>query len=138
MITENVKNLFSFIDYLHSNKAYLLSKQDLIDETNGLLQKRSSIRPNDNYKSKIEYDKIQIEIAKKFDIVEAEIIFPLKDKIKELNVADISTPIVNILSSAELFALQRNFDEDDLKLIFEAKQKYLDFRNETNFDYYFR
>ncbi|MEG2078524.1 hypothetical protein [Chryseobacterium sp.] len=136
MITENVKNLFSFIDYLHSNKAYLLSKQDLIDETNGLLQKRSSIRPNDNYKSKIEYDKIQIEIAKKFDIVEAEIIFPLKDKIKELNVADISTPIVNILSSAELFALQRNFDEDDLKLIFEAKQKYLDFRNETNFDYY--
>jgi len=136
MITENVKNLFSFIDYLNSNKAYLLSKEDLIDETNKLFQKRNSIRPNENYKSKIEYDNIQLEIAKKFDIVEAEIINPLKGKISELNIADISAPIINLNAQSELFELQRNFEEDDLRLIFEAKQKYLDFRNETNFDYY--
>ncbi|ASW72981.1 hypothetical protein IQ37_09790 [Chryseobacterium piperi] len=136
MITENVINLFSFIDFLHSNTAYLLSKQGLIDETNGLLEKRSSIRPSENYKSKIEYDKLQIQIAEQFDIVDAEIIFPLKEKIKELNIADISTPIINLTAQPDLFELQRNFNEDDLHSIFEAKQKYLNFRNETNFDFY--
>lgn len=136
MITENIKNLFSFIDYLHSSIPYLLSKQNLIDETNELLEKRSSIKLNENYKSKIEYEKIQLEVSEKFEIVEAEIIFPLKHKIKELNVAEINTPIINLTAYSDLFALQRNFDEEDLKLIFEAKQKYLDFRNETNFDYY--
>ncbi|SEH39966.1 hypothetical protein [Epilithonimonas hominis] len=136
MITENVQNLFDFINFLHSNKDYLLSKQNLIDETNELLQTRKSIKPNDNYKSKIEYDKIQKRISEKFDIVDAEIIFPLKEKIIELNIADISTPIINLNAKSDLFELQRNFEEDDLKPIFEAKQKYLDFRNETKFDYY--
>ncbi|ROI14619.1 hypothetical protein [Epilithonimonas hominis] len=136
MITENVQNLFDFINFLHSNKDYLLSKQNLIDETNELLQTRKSIKPNDNYKSKIEYDKIQKRISEKFDIVDAEIIFPLKEKIIELNIADISTPIINLNAKSDLFELQRNFKEDDLKPIFEAKQKYLDFRNETKFDYY--
>ena len=136
MITENVQNLFDFINFLHSNKDYLLSKQNLIDETNDLLQTSKSIKPNDNYKSKIEYDKIQKRISEKFDIVDAEIIFPLKEKIIELNIADISTPIINLNAKSDLFELQRNFEEDDLKPIFEAKQKYLDFRNETKFDYY--
>ncbi|MCT3777164.1 hypothetical protein HZQ64_09080 [Elizabethkingia anophelis] len=136
MIKENVKNLFEFIDYLHSNITYLLSKQNLINKTNELLEKRNSIRPNENYKSKIEYDKLQIQIAEQFDIVDAEIIFPLKEKIRELNIADISTPIINLTAQSDLFELQRNFNEDDLHSIFEAKQKYLNFRNETNFDFY--
>lgn len=135
-MTENIKNLFDFIDFLHSQKTYLLSKQDLINETNGLLQKRNSIKPRENYKSKIEYDKIQIQIAEKFDIVENEILSLLKNKITELDIADISTPIINLTAYSDLLELQRNFDEDDLKLIFDAKKKYLDFRTETNFDYY--
>ena len=32
MITENVQNLFSFIDFLHSKIEYLLSKQNIVDE----------------------------------------------------------------------------------------------------------
>ncbi len=108
----------------------------MIDDTNLLLQKRNSIRPNENYKSKIEYDKVQKQIAEKFDVVETEIIFPLKEKISELNIADVSTPIINLNAQSDLFELQRNFEEDDLKLIFEARQKYLNFRNETNCDYY--
>ncbi|QWT86123.1 hypothetical protein KBP46_22290 [Chryseobacterium sp. PCH239] len=136
MLTENVRNLFKFIDFLHSKIDYLLSKQNLINKTNELLEKRSSIRPSENYKSKIEYDKLQIQIAEQFDIVDAEIILPLKGKIKELNIADISTPIINLTAQSDLFELQRNFNEDDLHSIFEAKQKYLNFRNETNFDFY--
>ncbi|WP_313100556.1 hypothetical protein [Epilithonimonas sp.] len=136
MITENVKNLFSFIDYLHSKKTYLLSKKGLIDDIDELLQKRNSIRPSENYKSKIEYDKIQKEIADKFDIIEAEIIEPIKIKIAEFDIADINTPIINLTAQSDLFELQRNFDDDDLKLIFEARLKYLEYRNETNCDYY--
>lgn len=135
-MTTNIKNLFEFIDFLHSQKSYLLSKQNLIDETNELLRKRNSIKPRENYKSKIEYDKIEFQIAEKFDIVENEILSLLKNKITELDIADISTPAIHLTAHSDLLELQRNFDEDDLKLIFEAKKKYLNFRTETNFDYY--
>jgi len=62
MITKAVEDLFSFIDFLHLQKDYLLRKQNLIDEFNGLLEERNSLKPNSNYRAKFEdaFDEIEI------------------------------------------------------------------------------
>ncbi|OCK50268.1 hypothetical protein BA768_20545 [Chryseobacterium sp. CBo1] len=136
MITKAVEDLFSFIDFLHLEKDYLLSKKKLIDEFNGLLEERNSLKPDTNYRAKIAYDKIQLEIEEKFVILKAQVIAPIEDKILELNIADISSPIINLNARAELFTLQKNFDESDLGRVFDINSKYLDFKNSTN-NYHF-
>ena len=136
MITKPVQNLFDFIDYLHSHTDYLLSKQPLIHEVNELNSSRNILKPQHNYKDKLEFDKIQNNLEQKFKIIENEIINPIKEKIKHFDIADISTPIVNLTAQSDLFELQRNFAESDLNFINTAISKYLEFRKKTNFHYY--
>ena len=57
MITESVKNLFDFIDFLHKKMPDFLSMQPLIDEVMELHTKRNSLKPDQNFKERIEYNK---------------------------------------------------------------------------------
>lgn len=136
MLTKNVKKLFGFIEYLHSQIEYLLSKSSLIEEVNGLLEERRFINPGKNYKNKLDYDLLQQKIEEKFILVNNEIVNPIKDKIIQLEIADISTPIISLNAHVDLFELQKNFESSDLIEIFSARKSYLHFRNSTNFDYY--
>lgn len=136
MIAETVKNLFDFISFLHSNMAYLLDKQPLINRVMELHASRSSLKPNQNYQDRIKFNRVQADLENNFDIVKKEIISIITDKIQELNIADISTPIINLNASRDLFELQRNFNEDDLAAIFEANAKYVEFRKKMNFHYF--
>lgn len=135
MITESVKNLFSFIDFLHSNTAYFLSKQNLVDKVMELHTKRNSLKPNQNFKDRIEYNKVQAEFEKEWDVLKRETTIVIVEKVQELNIADLSTPSLNLNAQGDLFELQRNFSEKGLPEIFEAKRKYLEFRTKTNFHY---
>lgn len=136
MITQAIQNLFEFIGFLHDKKGYLLGKQPLIDKLLELLNERNSLSPNDNYKDRIKHTKIQGEIEQQFDIVTNETTNLIKEKIKELDIADISTPSINLNARADLFELKKSFDENDLPIIFSAKNKYLDFRTATKFHYF--
>ncbi|KNB61158.1 MULTISPECIES: hypothetical protein [Chryseobacterium] len=132
MITKIVNDLFSFIGFLYAKKDYFISKQNLINEFNDLLEERNSLKPDSNYRAKMAYDKIQQEIAEKFIDVKKDVIAPIEDKIFELNIADISSPIINLNAKGELFELQRNFDEEDLERIFSVNAMYADFKKSTN------
>jgi hypothetical protein len=136
MITEKVQNLFDFINFLHSKTDYFLSKQPLVDKVLALNEKRRSLNPDNNYKDRIEYDKVQAEIEKEFSKVEKQTTNVIKEKVQLLDIADISTPIINLNAKAELFELQRNFTQEDLIIIREARKKYIDFRTKANFHYF--
>ena len=136
MIKDSVKNLFDFIDFLHSKTTYFVSKQNLIDKVMELHTKRNSLKPNQNFKDRIEYNKTQAEFEKEFEVLKKETTIIIIEKINELNIADISTPIINLNAKADLLQLQKDFTDKDLKKIFEAKRKYLDFRTKTNFHYF--
>lgn len=136
MLTKRIENLFDFIDYLHLQINYFKSKEVLIDELANLLQQKKLIKPSENYKNKIIYDSLQKQVEEIFFIVEAEIINPIKNKITELDIADISTPIVNLKAHSDLFDLQNKFQLQDLDRIFSARKNYLEFRQSTKIDYY--
>ena len=135
MITENVQNLFSFIDFLHSKIEYLLSKQNIVDEFLEIKEKRDNLSLSNNYRDKLELRKIQELLNQKWKFVEQEVSKPITDKIDEFDVVT-DRNLNHIKAKSELLNLQNNFEEEDLEAIFSAKEKYLEFRSKTNFHYF--
>lgn len=136
MITEDIKCLFAFIDFLHDSTDYLLGKQESIDEVMELHRKRNQVNPSENYKDRIEYNKIQKEFIEKFSIVKRETCDLILGKAAELDIAAALTPILVLKSQSDLNSLREDFHEDDLPEIFEAKRKYFEFRLLTKSDYF--
>lgn len=133
MITEKVKNLFAFIDFLHSKTTYFVSKKALFVEVLELRKKQDTFRPNENYKERIEFKKIQAEIKDKFHVIEAQTTSIILNKALELNIATtINNPSLNLTAYSDLLDLKRNFEEGDIFQINEAKQKYVEFRTKTD------
>ena len=135
MIPKSVKDLFKFINYLHSKTRYFVKKRPLIESVLELHIKRNLLKPNKNYKDRIEYNKLQILIEKAIDVAEKETTILILEKINQFKIATTLNPSLNLNAQGDLFELQRTFTDDDLKEIFEAKRKYLNFRQTTNCDY---
>jgi hypothetical protein len=138
MIPPKIQALFNFIDFLDKNKAtYIDTYIPLCSELNDLDNQRSLLRPNENYKDKHSYDNIQKQIKEKFEPITDNIYTPITSKLKELGIwsgDDVYTSIWNN-NISEISDFQRNFSQEDTQIVFQYKQKYLNFRTETNNDF---
>ncbi len=128
MIKNRVKNLFAFIDYLHSKIEHYQSFGGLFSELESLGNKRQNLIPN-NYFDKKKLDEINSEIKNKFEVINSEIIQPIKQKATELNICNpekIETLWNNNISEIE--NLHNEVNENEVKHIVNQKDKYLHFR----------
>tara|TARA_Y100001937_G_C7132536_1_gene338300 strand:+ start:1792 stop:2706 length:915 start_codon:yes stop_codon:yes gene_type:complete len=128
MISNRVKNLFAFIDYLHSKIEHYQSFGGLFSELESLGNKRRNLIPN-NYFDKKKLDEINSEIKNKFEVINSEIIQPIKQKATELNICNpekIETLWNNNISEIE--NLHNEVNENEVKHIVNQKDKYLHFR----------
>ncbi|MFZ1785361.1 MAG: hypothetical protein WAU23_09145 [Ferruginibacter sp.] len=135
MITNKVQNLFDFIDYLHSQIEYLLSKKVLIDEVDNLRILRGALNPDKNYKDRIEYNKIQSELETKFNVVFSETTIPIKNKIQELDIADVSTPMININANTDLFGKSAQCDHPNPVEVDHPNPEQIDQTNPVQIDH---
>lgn len=128
MIKNRVKNLFVFIDYLHSKIEHYQSFGGLFSELESLGNNRRNLIPN-NYFDKKKLDEINSEIKSKFEVINSEIIQPIKQKATELNICNpekIETLWNNNISEIE--NLHNEVNENEVKHIVNQKDKYLHFR----------
>ncbi|KAB1156087.1 hypothetical protein [Flavobacterium luteum] len=137
MITDKIKALFNFIEFLHSNIENFKQYDILINELNSLDIERNKLNRSNNFKDKLKYDEIQAEIKDKFEVINENIILLIKDKSNELNICDWNETNTlwnrNILEISEL---KENFSANDIAEILEHKNKYIEYRTKTNC-YYF-
>jgi len=135
MIPEKIEALFKFIDYLDTNKTEYIEKYiPLCNELNKLDILRSKLNPKNNYIDKQRYDNIQKEITQKFVPITQNINIPVLKKLKELEIwdgDDIFTSIWNKNASA-IHDFKEHFTSEDAEEVMVYKQKYLNFRKETN------
>lgn len=134
MITDKIKNLLEFIKFLYSNIDNFKQHDVLLGQLRLLDVERNKLRPDDNFKHKLMYDNLQIEIEEKFETIKENIINPIIIKAKELNVCDLNNKDhfeFNGLE-AEIYHLKRNFSNEDLAEIGIIIHKYIDFRERTN------
>lgn len=133
MIPDKIKDLFQFIDYLHSNIENFNQYNDLLKELRKLGQKRSQLNKNESFKDKLEYDKIQNEISKKYDILEQNVIHRITSKANDLKLLDNNTNANELtLSYKDITTLKEKVQPENLNEISEHKNKYLEFRKQTN------
>lgn len=138
MITPKIKNLFHFIEFLHSNIENFNQYENEINELYLLDKERQKINPLKNFAEKLEYDKIQLQIKDKHKVFQENIIQPIKDKANELSICnpDESRTLWN-RNIAEITELKNNFSNEDLPVIFSHKNKYLEYRTKTKGEAFF-
>lgn len=138
MIPEKIQALFNFIDYLDKNKQEYIQKYiPLCNELKDLKLKRNELKPNEDYISKKQYDKIQNEIEDKFSPILSDIYTPITKKLTELGICSGDQTYLNIWNNniAAISDFTNNFSFDDVQQVIINKQKYLRFRTETNTDF---
>jgi hypothetical protein len=132
MISENIKNLFQFIEYLNSNIDNFKQFEELLVHLRRLDNERNDLKPENNFADKIKYDELQSEIGEKFEIIQGCIINPIISKAKELNVCDKNNYFEFNGFDSEINQLKKNFTKDDLTSIEIVINKYIGFRERTN------
>jgi len=137
MIPDRIKDLFQFIEYLHSNIENFNHYNDLLKELKELGQKRSRLNKNESFKDKIEYEKIQNEISQKFDILKQNVTQKIISKANDLKLLDNNRNSNELtLSYKNITTLKEKVEPEDLNEILEHKNKYLEYRKQTNKENY--
>lgn len=137
MITNNIKAIFQFIEFLHSNIENFKQYDGIMNNLNLLGQKRDRLNPRKNFADKLKYDEVQVEIKDKFKVIEDNIIQTIKAKVYELNICDLNQPETlwnrNI---SEIHSLKENFSLETVPEILQQNAKYNEFRVKTNYTYF--
>lgn len=137
MITSKIKNLFLFIDFLHSNIQQFKKYNETLASLHLLDLERNSLNPRSNFKDNLQKDKIQIEIKDNFNIIKQNIIQPIENKANELNICDLeNTESLWNWNISEIHEFQSNFETNDLPEINIHKEKYINYRNQTHKNYF--
>lgn len=135
MITNKIKAIFEFIDFLDERKETLINDYlPLCEELKELDIQRRQLSPRNNYKDKQKYDTLQSKIKEKFTPITEDIYKPITNKLLELGIWSGDEEYSSIWNNNidEISVFKENFSEEDLPEIFEYKNKYISFRTETN------
>ena len=137
MLSERIKTLFNFIDFLHSKIIDFKQYDDTMEELYLLDIKRSELKSNNNYKAKLELVIIQKELEEKFLIIDKNIIKLLRIKTEELNICDWKkTDTVYNFNISDIIELKDNFSKEDVEIILNKKQKYLEYKKNNSHNYF--
>jgi len=136
MISEKTKQLFQFIDYLHSNISYFKKYHNIISELQNLDEQRNNLKPRENFVDKLKYDKIQAEIEQKFDVIHLNITLPIYKRATDLELGYSTNQGFWQWGLSELYSLKDEFEEVDIPEILINKYKYIEFRESTKCNYF--
>ncbi|RCU42456.1 hypothetical protein EIZ47_08880 [Chryseobacterium lacus] len=128
MISENIKNIFRFIDFLHSNIPHFNKQKPLLDEIADLRQQYYSLNPKIYFNHKFERDELKVKEDMLVDRFRTECKDAIKDKIQEFGITDLSNFGNNhFYNIGELMILVTTaaYDREDVEEIIKAKENYI-------------
>ena len=134
MITPRIKALFQFIDFLHSNIENFNQYENEINELRLLGEEREKVYKKKNFAEKQKYDRIQLQIGGKVEVIQNNIVQPIRDKANELSICSPEADKTETLwnwNSAEIIGLKEKVSDEDLPEIFNHKNKYIEYRTKT-------
>ena len=134
MITDKIKSLFNFIEFLHSNIDNFKSYNELIVELEFLKTEKNKLNPKDNYKDKLKFNELQKELESKFKLLQDNTANPIKAKAKELDVCNFDNEPNYSFNGVEdeIYQLKEEFKIEDLAEINKHKIQYLEYRNQAH------
>lgn len=138
MISNKIKSLFQFIEFLHSNIEKFIQYEDLLNELQLLKTTRKNLQPRKKVADKLKYDEVQIQIENKFGIINKNVVTPIKEKATELNICDpYKTETLWNWNIDDIYKLHENFSIEDLPEISTYDKYYKIYRTETKKETFF-
>ncbi|RLJ33136.1 hypothetical protein CLU97_2612 [Chryseobacterium sp. 7] len=128
MITEKVKNIFYFIDFLHSNIENFNRQKSLLNEIADLRRKYNDLDPKIDYNHKFERETIAEKGDKLTDVFRKECKNIINEKINELEITDLNNIGNNHFYNIGEFIIlveTQKYNKEDAQLILETKKKYV-------------
>lgn len=137
MITDKIKALFNFIEFLHSNIDNFNKYNKLINELELLVIEKQKLSPENNYKDKLKYNTIQTELESKFKTLQDNTANLIKAEAKKLNLCNFDKEPEYSFNGieTEIQQLKENFNNLDLLEIFKHKDYYIEYRTVTHKTY---
>ncbi|MDR2284873.1 MAG: hypothetical protein LBE37_16785 [Sphingobacterium sp.] len=135
MIPKEIQAMFDFIDFLDANKKeYINVYLPLCAELETLDKERRSLRPNENYKQKLQYDAVQKQIEEKFPLVYENVYKPIMENLQTQNIWSGDNTYASIWNNnfSAIVSFKNNFSSEDISDVLEYKAKYLSFRKDTD------
>ena len=144
MISDNVRNLFKFIEFLHENidnfNQYNITVLEWKKAADGIISFPT------HYTQKLNNEKLEKTAKEKIEILSKNILKPIMDEDKRLGVSIVANDedkmpdnsFINSFSNSylkyrdEAYNLINTFDKNDIGVIHKAKNQYLSFRNNVN------
>ncbi|WP_242093604.1 hypothetical protein [Aestuariivivens sediminicola] len=126
--------MFQFIEFLHSNIENFNQYNGLIKELEQLDKKRNELKPEQNYKDKLQYSQVLAQIEIKFKTLQDNTANLIKGKVMELNVCSFDNEPKYSFNGieTEIQQLKKSFSKKDLPEIFKHKRQYLEYRSQTH------
>jgi len=132
-MNQQIKALFKFIEYLHSNIQNFNQYDEVISDWVHSSKQLDKSNPNSN-DVQIERD-IKESFKRNQDIIQKNIQEPIHSKATELNICDINNlETLWNWNIPEINNLKESFSKEDFPEIFEHKKKYIEFRTKINFN----
>jgi hypothetical protein len=132
-MNQQIKALFKFIEFLHSNIQNFNQYDEVISDWVHSSKQLDKSNPNSN-DVLIERD-IKESFKRNQDIIQKNIQEPIHSKATELNICDINNlETLWNWNIPEINNLKENFSKEDFPEIFEHKKKYIEFRTKINFN----
>lgn len=128
MVTEKVKNIFCFIDFLQSNIALFNKQKTLLAQIDDLRKAYNDLDPKTNFEHKFEREVIAEKGDKLVNSFCSNCKNLINEKINSLEITDLSNLGNNhFYNIGELVILveTQKYDQEDVKLILDAKSKYV-------------
>ncbi|HSD06518.1 hypothetical protein [Flavobacterium sp.] len=132
MISEKINALLQFVKFLHSNINNFKRFDDIINDYNLLCTESSKLSPSKNHNDKLRSDVLQLDIDAKFNVIDVNIIQPIKLKARELNISIQTFNDVWSENIAEICAFKRSSSDDDALEILPYKSMYIELKKEVN------
>lgn len=138
MIPQKIHALFQFINFLDKNKeTYINTYLPLIEELQILRIELNKLEPDQNYKDRIKYSEVMKVIRQKYEPINFDVYEPIIFMLQDLGIWSGDKEFTSIYNQniGAVEELKKKFENEDVKTIQAQKEKYINFRAETNSDF---
>lgn len=135
MLSQGIQGIFDFIDFLEANKrSYIDTYLPICKQLEKLDAERRILRPNDNYRDKLQYNAVQQQIEEQFALVYDNVYTPITEKLRKLGLWSGDKTYISIKNniSSVTTDFKNNFQLSDVQNVVSYMKKYTLFRKETN------
>jgi hypothetical protein len=129
MITEKIKEVFEFISFLNSNTNTFKSYVPVVDECLRIGKQMHLLNTEDSFEDDSKYKELEKIRISKINIVNSNVVSVISDKAIKLNVCVRTKNGIDLnWGFEEIKVFQKLATKEDLPIINEQKNLYLEFR----------